>query len=68
MAIANLNTKQLLQPITIEAVPSDQDDKVLFCRVWLGTQKVFQRWDETTHWRDVAKKAIDNVAPLQPQG
>jgi hypothetical protein len=68
MAIASLTPDQLHDhPITIEAIPAD-DDKVLFCSVWLGTEKVFQKWDESTDWRAIAMKAKDNVAHLQQGG
>lgn len=63
IAIASLSPDQLKQRITIEAVPAD-DDKVLFCAVWLGNQKIFQRWDETTDWKMIARKAKDNVSGL----
>lgn len=63
-AIASLTPEQLRSPITIEAIPADGEN-VLFCTVWLGTQKVFQAWDEQTNWREIARKAKDNVAQLQ---
>ena len=63
-AIASLTPEQLHNPITIEAIPADGEN-VLFCAVWLGTQKVYQPWDEQTNWREVAKKAKDNVTQLQ---
>ncbi|ABW31929.1 hypothetical protein [Acaryochloris marina] len=66
IAISNLTPEQLKQRITIEAIPAD-DDKVLFCAVWLGNQRIFQRWDERTDWRLIARKAMDNVAELQRQ-
>lgn len=63
-AIASLTPEQLRSPITIEAIPADGEN-VLFCAVWLGTQKVFQAWDEQTNWREIARKAKGNVAQLQ---
>ncbi|ABW32906.1 hypothetical protein [Acaryochloris marina] len=66
IAISSMTPDQLKQRITIEAVPAD-DDKVLFCAVWLGNQRIFQRWDDRTDWRLIARKAMDNVAELQRQ-
>jgi hypothetical protein len=63
-AIASLTLEQLRDhPITIEAIPAD-DDKVLFCSVWLGSEKIFQPWDEATNWRAIAIKAKENVARI----
>lgn len=67
IAISSLTPDQLKQRITIEAVPAD-DDKVLFCAVWLGNQRIFQRWDEATDWKRIARKAMDNVARLGATG
>lgn len=64
MAIASLTPEQLRSPIVIEAVPADEET-VLFCEVWSGGQKVRTRWDETTDWKSVARRAKDNVAQLQ---
>lgn len=63
IAIASLTPEQLKQRITIEAIPAD-DDKVLFCAVWLGNQRIFQRWDAQTDWKMIARKAMDNVATI----
>lgn len=63
-AIASLTPDHLRYPITIEAIPADEE-KVLFCSVWLMGQKVFQGWDEQTNWREIARKAKANVAQLQ---
>ncbi|WP_010478829.1 hypothetical protein [Acaryochloris sp. CCMEE 5410] len=63
-AIASLTPEHLRYPITIEAVPADEE-KVLFCAVWLMGQKVRTQWDEQTNWREVARRAKDNVAQLQ---
>ena len=63
-AIASLTPEQLRSPITIEAIPADEE-KVLFCSVWLMGQKAFQAWDDQTNWREVARKAMTNVAQLQ---
>lgn len=63
IAIASLTPEQLKQRITIEAIPAD-DDKVLFCAIWLGNQKIYRRWDERTNWKIIARKAMDNVARL----
>ena len=64
IAIASLTPEQLRQRITIEAIPAD-DDKVLFCGVWLGNQKIYRRWDEQTNWKMIVRKAMDNVAKIQ---
>ena len=64
-AISNLTPEQLRQPITIEAIPSEQKKTVLFCTVWMGGQRVRTQWDEQTDWRAIAKKAMANVAQLQ---
>ncbi|MGR3280193.1 hypothetical protein ACSYAD_34645 [Acaryochloris marina NIES-2412] len=66
-AIASLTPEQLRSPITIEVIPADEET-VLFCSVWILGQKVFQGWDEQTDWREVAKKAMTNVAQLQSGG
>lgn len=63
IAISSLTPEQICRPITIEAIPAD-DDKVLFCAVWLGNQRIFQRWDAQTDWKMIARKAMDNVARL----
>lgn len=62
-AIASLTPEQLRSPIVIEAVPADEET-VLFCKVWSGGQKVRTRWDETTDWKVVARRAKDNVAGI----
>ncbi|BDM83226.1 hypothetical protein [Acaryochloris marina] len=63
-AIASLSPEQLRSPITIEAIPADEET-VLFCSVWSGGQKVRTQWDDQTNWREVARRAKDNVAQLQ---
>ena len=64
-AIASLTPDQLRSPIIIEATPSDQEEKVLFCTVWSGGQKVRTQWDEQTNWKAVARRAKDNVAAIK---
>ena len=63
-AIASLTPGQIRSPIIIEAIPADEET-VLFCSVWSGGQKVRTQWDETTNWREIAKKAMTNMAQLQ---
>ncbi|ABW32605.1 hypothetical protein [Acaryochloris marina] len=62
--IAMLTPEQLRQPITIEATPSDQEEKVLFCSVWLGSEKVYFHWDDQTNWKAIAQRAMANVAGI----
>ena len=59
-AVALLAPRQLLQPITIQPQPGD-DDSVLFCRIWCGTECVKVSYDESVDWREIAKRAIANV-------
>ena len=63
-AISSLTPEQLRSPITIEAIPADEET-VLFCAIWSGGQKVRTQWDEPTNWREVARKAKDNVAAIK---
>lgn len=63
-AIAMLTPEQLRQPIIVEATPSDQEEKVLFCSVWLGSEKVYFHWDDQTNWKAIAQRAMANVAGI----
>lgn len=56
-AIATLTPQQLLQPITLQPVAGD-DDSVLFCRLWVGSELVKAPYDDTTDWRETAKRAL----------
>jgi hypothetical protein len=60
MALATLSPQHLAHPITIQTQPGD-DDSVLFCRVWTGSQLVKSPYGEETDWREVAKRAIATV-------
>lgn len=59
-AIATLRPQDLLQPITIQPSPGDEDT-VLFCRLYLGVEPVKAPYGEETDWRAVAKQALDVV-------
>ena len=63
-AIAQLRPQDLLQPVTIQPSPGDEDS-VLFCRVWLGVEQVRAQYNEETDWREVAKQAIAVVRALE---
>jgi len=56
-AVASLTPQQLQQPITIQPQPGT-DDKVLFCRVFVGAELVMAHYDERTDFRAVAKRVI----------
>jgi hypothetical protein len=58
-AISILTPQQLLQPITIQPVAGD-DESVLFCRVWADSEQVKAPYDDSTDWRETAKRAIAN--------
>ncbi|BDA71766.1 hypothetical protein CAL7716_059320 [Calothrix sp. PCC 7716] len=70
-AIASLAPSQLSLPITISPQPGD-DDKVLFCRVWIGSEYVKAPYSEDTDFQAIGDKAIALVrnasrAPVQHQ-
>lgn len=60
-ALSVLTPQQLQQPITIE-VQAAESDEVLFCRVYIDSELIFAPWDDSTSWKVVAKRAINNVA------
>ncbi len=64
VAVAQITPHQLLSPITIQPSPGD-DDSVLFCRVWAGSEYVKVSYDESVNWRDLAKQAISKVRAAQ---
>ncbi|MUH00626.1 hypothetical protein F7734_53510 [Scytonema sp. UIC 10036] len=57
VAVALLTPQQLLQPITIQPVAGD-DESVLFCRVWCGSEYIKASYDDSVNWREIAKAAI----------
>lgn len=70
-AIASLAPSQLSLPITISPQPGD-DDKVLFCRVWIGSEYVKAPYSEDSDFQAIGDKAIALVrnasrAPAQHQ-
>jgi hypothetical protein len=56
-SVATLTPQQLLQPVTIQPSPGD-DDSVLFCRVWLESEQIKATYDDATDWRATAHHAI----------
>ncbi len=56
-AVATLTPQHLLNPITIQPQPGD-DDSVLFCRLWVGSELVKAAYSEDTDWRETAKTAL----------
>ena len=60
IAIASLSPQHLAHPITLQPQPGD-DDAVLFCRLWMGSELVKAPYGEDTDWREVAKLALSNV-------
>jgi hypothetical protein len=63
-AIASLTPQQLMQPITIQPSPGD-DDAVLFCRVWCGSEIIKASYNETSNFREISKKALAVVRESQ---
>ncbi|KYC34487.1 hypothetical protein WA1_51580 [Scytonema hofmannii PCC 7110] len=60
VAVALMTPQQLLSPVTIMPAPGD-DDSVLFCRVWCGSEYIKVSYDESVNWREIAKAALANV-------
>ncbi|KAB8316109.1 hypothetical protein SD81_028415 [Tolypothrix campylonemoides VB511288] len=60
MALASLSPQHLAQPITIQPVAGD-DESVLFCRVWTGSELVKAPYSEDTDWRQISKTALAHV-------
>jgi hypothetical protein len=54
MALAALNAQQIQQPITIQPAAGD-DDAVLFCRVWAGSEIIKAPYNDDTDWREIAQ-------------
>jgi len=59
-AIALMTPQQLLVPITIQPAPGDEDS-VLFCRLWVGSELIKVSYDESVEWREIARAALNNV-------
>lgn len=59
-AIAVTTAKQLMQPITIAPQPGE-DEAVLFCRVFVGSEPVRASYNDDTDWRAISRAAIDVV-------
>ncbi len=59
-AIATLTHEQLEQPITL-SVYGGEDEAVLFCRVYLGSEPVKATYSDKTNWRQIATAALDTV-------
>jgi hypothetical protein len=64
MAIAQLTSVQLTQPITLMPQPGE-DDAVLFCRVLINSEPVMASYDDQTNWRDIAQRAIQNLPSMK---
>ena len=58
MAVSRLTPEQVRQPITIQPQPKKDDDTLMFCRVFAGTEQVEAPYDKETDWRSVALSAI----------
>lgn len=56
-AIASLSPQQLYSPVTLQPQAGD-DESVLFCRVWIGSELVMASYNEQTDWRATAKQAL----------
>ncbi|MEH2421490.1 MAG: hypothetical protein V7K48_11370 [Nostoc sp.] len=63
-SVAALTPQQLLQPVTIQPSPGD-DESVLFCRVWLGNEQIKAGYDDATDWRTTAHHAIAVVKAVR---
>jgi hypothetical protein len=59
-AIAFTSPKDLREPITIEVQAAD-NETVLFCNVWVNSQRVMASFDDQTDWKLAARAAIDAV-------
>lgn len=60
-AISSLSPEELQEPITIAVKAGDDDESVLFCRVYTAQGLVFQPYNGSTEWEVVTQIAIDNV-------
>lgn len=56
-AVASLTPNDLRQPLTIQPQPSDQEEKILFCRVYCNGNLVKAPYDQDTNWREVTLRA-----------
>lgn len=59
VAVALMTQELLLSPITIQPAAGD-DDSVLFCRVWCGSEYIKASYDDSVNWREIAKQALGN--------
>ncbi|MBD2683391.1 MULTISPECIES: hypothetical protein [Nostoc] len=56
-AVALLTPQQLYSPITLQPQPGN-DESVLFCRVWVGSELIMASYNEQTDWRQTSKQAL----------
>ncbi|WP_334862434.1 hypothetical protein [Nostoc sp.] len=59
-AIATLTTQQLYVPLTLQPQPGN-DESVLFCRVWIGSELIMTNYNQQSDWKVTARQAIDVV-------
>ncbi|WP_242055943.1 hypothetical protein [Nostoc flagelliforme] len=56
-AVASLTPQQLYSHVTLQPQPGN-DDSVLFCRLWVGSELVMASYNEETNWREISKQAL----------
>jgi hypothetical protein len=66
--LASLTPAQLRQPITIEPQPHEEDEILLFCRIYVGGERVNAPYNGSTDWRAIARKALDGVKAATGKG
>lgn len=59
-ACALLTPQQIRSPISISP-QAGNDESVLFCRMFAGSELVKASYDEQTNWRAVSQQAINNI-------
>lgn len=58
--LAVADVEGLRKPVSIEVQAADSEE-VIFCRLYVNGESVYAPYDENTHWKTVANKAIANV-------
>jgi hypothetical protein len=56
-AVASLTPEQLYLPLTFQPQPGN-DESVLFCRVWVGSELIKASYGEETNWREISIQAL----------
>lgn len=56
-AVASLTPEQLYLPLILQPQPGN-DESVLFCRVWVGSELIKASYGEETNWREISIQAL----------